>query len=156
MAKHLLTAAIVAYLLAWPLPSLVISDPGPFAPYTHAVRGWEATRSALLPVWPRQHASVTAGWFRQLLMVASALTNLLFVTAALVAGVRPQRVPRWLAGAVWIAALVNLHWLVGSKSDRDMFRLGYYLWVTSFVWLAIALGRIRQMRPTEAPPRPAA
>ena len=145
MGKHLLAAAIVAYLLAWPLPSFVIRDTGPFAPYTHVVRGWEATRWALRPVWPQAHASVDAGWFRQALMVTSALTNLLFVTAALVAVAWPQRVTRGLAVAVWIAALVNLHWWLTSSSDRLAERRSGYVIILLGSLLGLAVPVLHMM-----------
>jgi hypothetical protein len=151
--KRILLAAVVAYLLAWLLPSLVVTIGGPFGPTTAVIRGWEATRWALSPLWPGD-PSITPGW-RTLLIAASGLTNLLLVVAVVFAARWPQRITRGLAAAFWAAALLNTLWFLSAGLDRGQLRIGYYLWVSSFVLMAVALGEIRRARPRGTTPAPA-
>jgi hypothetical protein len=37
------------------------------------------------------------------------------------------------------AALINTHWLLAGPEFRSCLRAGYYLWLISFVLLALAL-----------------
>jgi hypothetical protein len=145
--KRILIAAIVTYLLAWPLPSLVVSIDSPLGLSTEVVRGWQATRWALSPLWPGGEG-IDAGLPLTLLIAASGLSNVVFMVAAAMAW-RSHGVPRALAWAVWGAVLVNLQWLVYARADVRELRIGYYLWVCSFVLLAIALGRHKRATPLE-------
>lgn len=68
---------------------------------------------------------------------ASALTNFFFVIAAiaLLRGPgRPHRIVKW--GSLLCVPL-NMFWLV-LGNDRGDLLLGYYLWMVSFVLLAVA------------------
>jgi hypothetical protein len=152
--KRILLAAVVTYLLAWPLPSLVVSIDSPLGLSTEVVRGWQATRWALSPLWPGGER-IEAGFPLTLLILASGLSNLLFVAAAVMAW-RSHGVPRALAWAVWGAALVNMQWFVYARADVRELRIGYYLWMCSFVLLAIALGRLRRATPPDPSARPQA
>jgi hypothetical protein len=153
-AKRILVVAILAYLIAWPLPSLIVAIDSPLGLSTEVVRGWQATRWALSPLWPGGDR-VDAGLPLRLLILASGLTNLLFVVVAGMAW-RSHGVPRALGWAVWGAVLVDLQWLVYARADVQELRIGYYLWVGSFVLLAIALGRRQHATPLDPPPAPAA
>jgi hypothetical protein len=130
--RRILGLAVLAYGVAWVLPSL--SSDGFFANYTY--RGWEATLAAF--------QSVTARWPWGLLAFLSGLSNLLFVAAAGLQVWRPKRVGRRLERAVWAAALVNTHWLVLGTVNRRELGAGYYLWVCSFALLACALHAARR------------
>ena len=146
IGKRILLIAVLAYLLAWPLPSLLVTFTALGGPTTEVIRGWEATRWALSPVWPGgRHFG--AGWLHTLLILASGLSNLVFVLAAWLAWRRPLQVPRNLAWAVWGAAVVDLHWLVFAGAGASNLRIGYYLWVGSFALLALALGRLHRESP---------
>jgi hypothetical protein len=128
-ARVLLLLAALANALGWALP--VIRD----------YRGVHAFRVALSPVWPYEQFHIPAGRL-VILSVASAATNLLFVAIAVavwlgcVASRATQRLAVWIVGA---AALVNLHWPLSLGSSAPDLRVGYYVWVLSFVLLLLAV-----------------
>ena len=69
---------------------------------------------------------------------ASALTNVVFllVLADVVFWRRlDSRVAAWLLLGAFV---LNLHWFVRAGSEFTMFRVGYYLWLASFLLLALA------------------
>jgi len=136
-AKVMFTAAALAYILAWFLPTVYLPDLEPWSADSVIVTGWEATRAALGPIW-RADGSLD-GPLRATLAVASGLSNLLFVVAVLFAFWRPSRIAPWLPWAIAMAALINTHWLVGDPGFRSSLSAGYYLWLASFVLLTIAL-----------------
>ena len=153
--KRILLIATLVYLLAWPLPSLVVTFTAFGGPTTEVIRGWEATRWALSPLWP-DGRHFGASWLHTLLIVASGLSNLLFVVVAWLAWRRPLQVPRSLGWAVWGATLVDLHWLVFAGAGVSNLRIGYYLWVSSFALLALALARLQREGPSASSSKPAA
>jgi hypothetical protein len=127
--RVLLLLAALANALGWVLP--VIRD----------YRGVHAFRVALSPVWPYEQFHIPAGRL-VILSVASAATNLLFVAIAiaawlgLVASRATQRLAVWIVGA---AALLNLHWPLSMGNSAPDLRVGYYVWVLSFVLLLLAV-----------------
>lgn len=100
------------------------------------MRGWDATRAALEPIWAADRVQDPV---RAILAVASGLSNLIFVAGILLGLGSPRRLPRWLPGAAGGAALINAHWLVGDPGFRSSLSAGYYLWLGSFVLLTIGL-----------------
>lgn len=141
-SRHLLILAGIAYLLAWPLPSVVETIPVPLGPTVEVVRGWEATRWALSPVWPDRR-SLEVGPLHAAVIVASALANLVFLGALLLALRWPKRITRVLEYATWIAVLLAAHWLLFFRPELKSLRIGYYLWLTSFVLLALGVHGVR-------------
>lgn len=119
----LAVAAVVAHLLGWWLP--VVRD----------YRGWQAFRVALTPLWPYENFRIEPGWLL-VLSVASGLTNVLFVglLALLVARERD----RLVAGAALGAVLLDLHWPISMGAQRAELASGYFVWIASFVLLALA------------------
>ena len=120
-----LLAAVVANVLGWVLPA-----------YSEE-RGWSAFVFALSPLWDY---SSFRGQSVALLafIVASALTNVLFVALAalLVLGkTRHVRLALWAAAA---ATLLNLNWPILLEADRARLESGYFIWVTSFALLALS------------------
>jgi len=122
-SRAVLVAAVVANALGWVLPA--IQD----------FRGWSAFSVALSPLWSPEDFQGEPAWLL-ILMIGSALTNLLFVGLAvlLVRGVRPKAV-LWAAAA---ATLLDLHWVLTLESDRRYLEPGYFIWVCSFALLALA------------------
>jgi hypothetical protein len=124
-SRSTLIAAIVANVLGWVLPA--ISDE----------RGYEAFAFALSPLW--DHRNFQSEPFALLaFIVASALTNVLFVVlvAVLVLGsARRAKAVLW-AGAA--AALLNLYWPILLEADRARLEAGYFIWVSSFALLALS------------------
>ena len=117
-----LLAAVVANVLGWVLPAAM------------DVRGWEAFTLALSPFWSDDFTGEPV-WLL-ILMVASALTNVLFIALAglLLRGHRPKAV-LWTAAA---ATLLDLHWVVTLEADRRYLESGYFIWVCSFALLALS------------------
>jgi hypothetical protein len=124
-ARATLLAAIVANVLGWVLPA-----------YSEE-RGWSAFVFALSPLW--DHSSFHGQPVALLaFIVASALTNVLFVVlAALLAlrNVRHARLALWAAAG---ATLLNLYWPILLEPQRARLESGYFIWVTSFALLALA------------------
>jgi hypothetical protein len=116
-------AAVVANVLGWVLPAAM------------GVRGWEAFVLALSPVWSFDDFADEPVWFL-ILIVASALTNVLFV--ALVALLLRGRKPKAVLLTAAAATLLNLHWVVTLEADRRYLAGGYFVWVASFALLALA------------------
>jgi hypothetical protein len=122
--RVILLIAAVANVLGWVLP--VIEE----------FRGFDAFRVALSPLWPYEQFRIEA-WWLIILCVSSALTNVVFVVVAvlLLAGKASARVLLWVAAA---ATLLNLHWVITMESDRNDLEIGYFIWVVSFLLLALA------------------
>ena len=136
-ARALLIAAIVANVLGWILP--VVDD----------YRGVHAFRVALSPVWPYERFHIPAGRLVYL-SVASAATNVVFAIVAIAALLGAvdlrarQRLAVWIVGA---AALLNLHWPLSMGDSGADLRTGYYVWVSSFVLLLLAVHPALSRRP---------
>lgn len=128
-----LLAAVVANLWGW------------FGPVVQDNRGWQAFRVALSPLWPYEQFRIQPGLLL-VLSVASALTNVLFVVLAVwLAGTqeRHAKVVLWIAAA---ATLLNLHWPISMGEESAQLESGYFVWVCSFVLLALAAFLARQTR----------
>jgi len=89
----------------------------------------------LSPLWSFEQFADEPLWFL-ILMVASALTNVLFIAlvALLLRGAKPKAV-LWASAA---ATLLNLHWVVTLEADRRYLMSGYFIWVASFALLALS------------------
>jgi hypothetical protein len=140
---HLLIAgAWLIQAAAWFLP---VVQEGITLP--QGLPGWQAFRVAACAVWPYGDFH-TDGWLNAVLSTVSALTTLLFVLGSawvVVGGSRTlHRVSAWIAASAFI---VNAHWFVSFGSDRMDLRVGYFLWWSSFVLLA--LGLFDLSRPTQ-------
>jgi len=136
-ARVLLIAAVLANLLGWVLP--VIDD----------YRGVHAFRVALSPIWPYEQFHIPSGKL-VVLSVASAATNVLFAAfaiAELVGAVSTrarQRLAVWILSA---ATLLNLHWPLSMGASGADLRVGYYVWVLSFVLLLLSMHPALAPRP---------
>jgi hypothetical protein len=123
-ASHVaLGAAVAANVLGWVLPAAA------------DLRGFEAFRSSLSPLWSFDRFADQPLWLL-ILMVGSALTNVLFVVLAvqLLRG-RASKPVLWVAAA---ATLLDLHWVITMEADRRYLASGYFIWVCSFALLALA------------------
>jgi hypothetical protein len=122
-SRAVLIAAVAANVLGWVLPA--IQD----------FRGWSAFGVALSPLWSAKDFQDEPVWLL-ILMVGSALTNVLFAGLA-VGFLRggQLKVVLWAAAA---ATLLDLHWVITLGSDRRYLEPGYFIWVCSFALLALA------------------
>ena len=128
-----LAVAALLYGIAWFLP---ISRYGTTLA-EGTLPGWEAFWLSLGPIWDRDPDVV---WWQSVISVLSGLSNgwFLFTVAALTSLPRVSR--RVLVRGTMLCALVNAQWfLLSNSSDRADLRIGYFLWLTSFlvlVWAA--------------------
>jgi hypothetical protein len=122
-ARATLIAAIVANVLGWVLPA--ISDE----------RGYEAFVFALSPLWDKDMQREAFPLL--VFIVASALTNVLFIVLVVTFVLRkaPAKAVLWGAAA---AALLNLYWPILLEADRARLQAGYFIWVSSFAVLALS------------------
>jgi len=128
-----LLAAVVANLWGW------------LGPVVQDNRGWQAFRVALSPLWPYEQFRIQPGLLL-VLSVASALTNVLFVGLAVwltFTEERRAKVILWIAAA---ATLLNLHWPISMGEESAQLESGYFVWVCSFVLLALAAFLARPTR----------
>jgi hypothetical protein len=79
------------------------------------------------------------------LIVASALTNVLFVGLAVLLWRRAR--PKAVLWAAAAATLLDLHWVVTLHADRRYLTTGYFSWVVSFALLALAAFLTLRSRP---------
>jgi hypothetical protein len=125
LTRSVLLAAIVANVLGWVLP--VVRD----------YRGWQAFRVALSPLWPYEQFRLEPGLLL-VLSVASALTNALFVVLAALLFANAARYAKPVLGAAAGATLLDLHWPISMGGQRGELESAYFIWVCSFVLLALA------------------
>ena len=123
-SRMALFAAIVTHVLGWLLPAV----------YHEA--GWRAFRAALSPLWPYEGFRLDPGLLL-VLSVASALSNVVFAALAAVLVLREDRA-RWVLFSAAAATLLNLHWPISMGDERRLLETGYFVWVCSFVLLALA------------------
>jgi hypothetical protein len=131
-SRAVLMAAVAANVLGWVLPA------------AQDYRGWSAFTVALSPLWSFADFQDEPAWLL-ILMVGSALTNVLFL------GLAVQLLRRGSHKAVILSAaaatLLNLHWVITMESDRRYLESGYFIWVCSFALLALAAFLDRQGSP---------
>ncbi len=129
----LISAAWVFQLVAWFLP---VIKPGEFRP---AIPGWQAFRYAACGVWQCKGIHFDA-WYYAVLSTVSMITTLFFVLGSpwvVLRGTQPVR--RGFAWAAAAAFIFNSHWIVIFGSERSELTIGYFLWWSSFLLLAIGL-----------------
>ena len=138
--RPLVAIALALYTLAWLVPvydSTFFPRPG----VRHNLSfGWDALLVALNPLvdpsWPHSFGDALG----QVFSVISGVTNLVLVAVLAQLLVRRSwTVGRSVESLVWNSAGLNLMWI----SEYSSLRVGYYLWLVSFVPLAVA---IRQRR----------
>jgi hypothetical protein len=98
---------------------------------------------ALSPVLEPTRPLSAADLFGQIAWTVSGLSNLLFVAvAALLLLQRARPVAKGIEVAMWVAIAANLMWFTQGIS---YLRIGYYLWVLSFVILELAVHERRRV-----------
>ena len=126
------------YVLSWLLP---VGDGGATL-WNGGVPGWQAFRLALAPIWSYQGLSGDS-WAPDSLSVLSGLTNIGFLASVAVLAFWPQRYTRAIFRGLVLATIINALWFVLSAERGDL-RIGYYLWLGSFMVLAEAARSIPQ------------
>ena len=129
----LILLAWVFHLTAWFLPVLRANEVHPVLP------GWKAFRYAACGVWPCEGIEFQT-LHHAVMATASVLTTIFFILCSLwivIRGARSVRRPfAWVAAAAFV---FNVHWIVIFGSERSTLTIGYFLWLSSFLFLALGL-----------------
>jgi hypothetical protein len=106
--------------------------------YSGPIAGWKAFRLATCGVlhcegveFQTPHHAALAG--------ASAITTVFFLCSPWLVLRGPQSLRRWSAWVTVAAFLLNIHWIVTFGDQRSALAIGYYLWLSSFLLLAVGL-----------------
>ena len=142
--RPLVAIALGLYAVAWFVPVYdlsVFARPG----VKHNLSfGWDALLAALSPLtdphWPQSFGDALS----QVSQVASGMTNLALLAGAALLLRRSGSLSRRVESILWNCAALNLVWI----GEFSSLRLGYYLWIVSFVALAFAI-RQRGFAPEE-------
>jgi hypothetical protein len=126
-SRTLILVGTVMYAVAWFLPveehSATLGS--------SVLPGWEAFRYA---VWPYD-IETSLPWYAGVHCVASALSNIVLVGGLALVLVARRRPPRLLQAILIASAVLNTHWFVLGQ-DRGDLSIGYYLWASSFFFIA--------------------
>jgi hypothetical protein len=146
MSQRVTRLAIVAaalHIAAWFLPVIHVPE---FRAGSHGrnMPGWEVFKT-LMPVGdvsfdaPTSTGDVAWG----VLYLLSPLTNLVFVLGVVMAlrATISQRGIRRTEVAIWASVALNSAWFATGLSDL---RVGYYLWLASFILLALSISDRRR------------
>ena len=141
----LIFVAWALHLAAWFLPVVKANDVHP------VLRGWQAFRYASCGVLPCEGIEFQT-LHHAVLSTISVLTTLFFIFCSLwlvLRGLRSlRRTLAWVAAAAFV---FNTHWLVIFGSERPALTIGYYLWLSSFLFLALGLFLSRDAKRKETP-----
>ena len=109
------------------------------------ITGWAAFLFSSTAFWPRTD-SVFGRWYESVLATASVVTTVLFIFGSPWAVLRDSRSIRRMSA--WVAAtafIFNAHWYILLRRDGWVSGLGigYFLWCSSFVLLAMACSTLQ-------------
>jgi len=140
----LIPLAWILHLASWFLPVVKANDVRPLLP------GWKAFRYAACGVWPCEGIEFQAT-HHAVLAAISVLTTLFFIFCSLWIVLRgAQSVRMLLAWVAFAAFAFNTHWIVIFGSERSALSIGYFLWLSSFLLLALGLFLSRGQERKEA------
>lgn len=127
-----ISVAWIFYVLSWFITAVKSVE------YSGPIPGWKAFRLASCGVFHCEgvefqtpHHAALAG--------ASAITTVFFLFSPLLILWGSQSLRRWSAWVTVAAFLLNIHWLVTFGDQRSALTIGYYLWLSSFLLLAVGL-----------------
>jgi hypothetical protein len=130
----LIWAAWLTHAVAWFLP---VEAEG--ATFPHGLPGWQALRVASCAVWRCEDIKFEH-WYNAVFAAVSAATTPLFILGSVWVvwfGWRTvRRTSAWIAAAAFV---INAHWYIFFGPDRKDLRIGYFLWWSSFLLLALGL-----------------
>jgi hypothetical protein len=126
-------AAWALHVASWFLPVLKAQD------YHGVVVGWRAFRLAACAVWPCEDVQFQTS-YHAVLATLSVLTTLLFLLCSPLVVLRGslvlQKITAWAAAA---AFAINTHWIIIFGEKRSELTIGFFLWWSSFLLLAVGL-----------------
>ena len=125
--------AWIVHVSAWFLTSVEIQE------IEAPVKGWQAFRLAACAIWPCEGIQFqTLG--HAVLATLSDITTVLFVLCSPWVVLRGSRLLRRKSAWVVAAAfLFNMHWIITFGPQRTQLASGYFVWLFSFLLLAIGL-----------------
>ena len=137
MSRGFLWLVGLVYVASWLLPACDIGvlEVGPNDHHKSSpLPGWWAFTAAISPLFSWHEAD--GHTLRMVMWVMTALTNVVFMWALVRFFIRPAvRTANWAIGLVCAAAM-NMYWLLDPDIGAGLLG-GYYLWLASFVLLAI-------------------
>ena len=153
VSRALIWLVGLLYAGSWLLPAVTL-ELSPIAahcpPTSIPIPGWMAFYGAIGPLF--SGGSGDESELRLVMWAATALTNVVFLGAAIRLLVRPSAsIGGWIV-ALLCAACVNTYWMFTPEFPTGP---GYFLWVASFVLLAIAARFRVEAQPTPPAVQPA-
>ena len=131
-ANLLIWAAWILHVASWFLPVVKPYD------FHEALPGWQAFRFAACAIWPCGAEFQTV--YHAVLATVSTITALLFVLCSPWVVLRgSQSLRQWSAWVAAAAFVSNMHWIVTFGPQRSELAVGYFVWLLSFLLLAIGL-----------------
>ena len=131
-ANLLIWAAWILHVASWFLPTV---KPHDFA----AVPGWQAFRFAACAIWTCGETEFQTV-HHAVLATVSMTTTLLFVLCSPWVVLRgSQSLRQWSAWVAAAAFVFNMHWIVTFGPQRSELAVGYFVWLLSFLLLAVGL-----------------
>ena len=131
-ANVFIWAAWILHLASWFLPAVTPQD-------FQAVAGWQAFRLAACAIWPCEKVEFQTP-HHAVLATVSVTTTLVFVLCSPWVVLRgTQALRRWSAWVATAAFVLNMHWIVTFGPQRSQLAVGYFVWLLSFLLLAIGL-----------------
>jgi hypothetical protein len=130
-AVWILISGMIIYFISWFIPA-----------YGPDIKGYNAYRYASRLIFEMEFDGIQSLWDKIVLVLASLspYTNYILaiiMIALLAAGSRLPGLP--VCRTILIIFLViNLVWIYGLTEDMSRLRIGYYLWIISFVLVIIA------------------
>jgi hypothetical protein len=132
-SRLLILGAWIIHVASWFLTAVEVQE-------THTpVAGWKAFRLAACAIWPCEEVQFQTV-HHEVLATLSVITTLFFVLCSPWVVLRGSRLlRRWSAWAAAAAFIFNTHWIITFGPQRSELAIGYYLWLLSFLLLAIGL-----------------
>lgn len=143
--KYPALAALALFAISWFLP--VEAALGTLS--DGVLPGAQAFLVAVWPPMSYKLAEIDLLTIREVLMAASALSNLLMVYTLALVLAWPRihfPVPRRLSLQLWAAFVLNVQWIWPRGGEFLDLRIGYWIWCASFALAAVAVRRLERRK----------
>jgi hypothetical protein len=138
MARNLMWIGVLLFAVSWFLPVVSAQGDAPFGAQGLKLydgpHGWQAFRFAWDLLQDEAGVQPGASNTKRLVLGATSLTNGVMLLSVLSLFFSLRAVPRFLGWLLLVCAALNLSWIYLAEGDFvSSLRVGYYLWVGSFV-----------------------
>lgn len=143
--KYPALAALALFAVSWFLP--VEAALGTLS--DGVLPGAQAFLVAIWPSMSHKLAEIDLLTVREVLMIASALSNLLMVYTLALVLAWPKihfPVPRRLSLQLWAAFVLNVQWIWPRGGEFLDLRIGFWIWCASFALAAVAVRRLERRK----------